>query len=439
MRRFRAGWSGVTTRFADSMFSRTALLVAASGFVFAMLFLVVGRTVAGLPAIRASAATLAEVIERYPRAVAQSAEGPPPARLRDEALARTLVWRAFAGELQEKLGSGAMLAIRADERGATVWVRVPASGTWARWHTELPDNSLRAGMLAMLVAVAAAVLVGGVLLARQITGPLRRLAVIADRLAAGEPLSLEPRPGETFAGGPLHDPPFPAPKEVRRVYQAFQRLCSSLRAAEQEREAMLAGVSHDVRTPVSRMRFALELYGESAGRRLLDEVEHELQELEQVASRFVAYARSNYEEPFGLVVLDDLVASAIRSRSFEGSVSFEPGAPRPACLQSGNVRALIDNLLENARKHGAEPVHVKTLQSAGEVQLVVRDGGSGIPATEQRVSLQPFVRLADQDAPGSGLGLAIVARVAKRHNGRVEMQNRADGFEVRVTLSPPRR
>lgn len=202
---------------------------------------------------------------------------------------------------------------------------------------------------------------------------------------------------------------------------------------------MLAGVSHDVRTPVSRMRFALELYGESAGRRLLDEVEHELQELEQVASRFVAYARSNYEEPFGLVVLDDLVASAIRSRRFEGDVSFEPGAPRPASLQSGNVRALIDNLLENARKHGAEPVHVKTLQSAGEVQLVVRDGGSGIPATEQRVSLQPFVRLANQDAPGSGLGLAIVARVAKRHNGRVEMQNRADGFEVRVTLSPPRR
>ena len=67
--------------------------------------------------------------------------------------------------------------------------------------------------------------------------------------------------------------------------------------------------------------------------------------------------------------------------------------------------------------------------------MIVRDGGNGISATDQAVALQPFVRLAEQDAPGSGLGLAIVARVAKRHDGRVEMRNRADGFEVRVTLS----
>jgi signal transduction histidine kinase len=311
-------------RFADSMFARTALLAAASGLVFAVLFLAVGRRVAGLPAIRASAATLAQLLERDPRAVAQSSGGPPPARLRDEALARTLLWRTFAGVLEEKLGPGVKLAIRADENGAVVWARIPASGNWARWHTELPSDGLRAGVLAMLASVAAAVLVGGVLLARQITGPLRQ---------------------------------------------------------------------------------------------------------------FIAYARSNYEEPFDLAVLDELVASAIRSRSFEGGVAFEPGAPVPALLQPGNVHALVEHLLENARKHGATPIHVRTRQSAGEVQLIVRDGGNGIPETDQVAALQPFVRLAEQEAPGSGLGLAIVARVAKRHNGRVEMRNGPDGFEVRATLS----
>jgi hypothetical protein len=132
-----------------------------------VLFLAVGRRVAGLPAIRASAATLAQLLERDPRAVAQSSGGPPPARLRDEALARTLLWRTFAGVLEEKLGPGVTLEIRADENGAVVWARIPASGNWARWHTERPSDGLRAGVLAMLASVAAAVLVGGVLLARQ--------------------------------------------------------------------------------------------------------------------------------------------------------------------------------------------------------------------------------------------------------------------------------
>ena len=407
-------------RFADSMFARTALLAAASGVVFAVLFLAVSRSLAGLPAIRASAAMLAEVLQRDPQAVVHSSEGPPPARLRDQALARTLIWRTFADVLEEKLGPSATLTIRADEDGAIVWARLPASGRWARWHTDLPSDGLRAGVLAMLIAIVVAVLVGGVLLARQITGPLRKLAAIADQLAAGVPRL---------------DAPLRGPKEVRRVHEAFQRLCASLRVAEQEREAVLAGVSHDMRTPISRLRFALELYGEGATPRLLDEVERELQDLEQAATRFIAYSRSNYEEPFDLTALDALVASVIRSHRFAGNVAFEPGAPEPASIQPGNVHALVENLLENARKHGAAPIHVRTSQSADEVQLIVRDGGNGIPATDHAAALQPFIRLAEQDAPGSGLGLAIVARVARRHNGRVEMRNRAQGFEVRVTLS----
>jgi two-component system, OmpR family, osmolarity sensor histidine kinase EnvZ len=428
------------TRFADSMFARTALLAAASGLVFAILFLAVGRSLAGLPAIRASAAMLAEVLALDPQAVGQSNEEPPLPRLRDEVLARTLIWRTFAGVLEEKLGPGAKLAIRADEAGAVVWAFMPAAGRWARWHTELPSEGLRAGVLAMLIGIAAAVLVGGMLLARQITGPLRELARIADRLAAGE--LLQPTPPESSRKDlPRNQPGRRArlrgPREVRRVHEAFQRLCGSLRLAEQDREAILAGVSHDLRTPISRLRFVLELYGEGAAPRLLDEVERELQDLEQAATRFIAYARSNYEEPFDLMALDALVTSAIGSHRFAGNVAFEPGAPAPALLQPGNVYALVENLLENARKHGAAPIHVHTRQSADEVQVIVRDGGTGIAATDQRTALQPFVRLTEQDAPGSGLGLAIVARVAKRHNGRVEMRNRADGFEIRVTLRPP--
>src|SRR5262249_54869868 len=111
-----------------------------------------------------------------------------------------------------------------------------------------------------------------------------------------------------------------------------------------------------------------------------------------------------------------------------------PGAPAPVSVQPGNVQALVENLLENARKHGTVPIHVHTEQSGREVRLIVRDSGSGIPDERHVVALQPFTRLSDQEATGSGLGLAIVARVARRHGGSVEMRNRSDGFEVRVTF-----
>jgi two-component system osmolarity sensor histidine kinase EnvZ len=402
------------------MFARTAWLAGVSSVVFAILFLGIGRSVAGLPAMRAAAAMMAEVIARDADAAGQSTEAPPSPRLRDEALAHTLMWRAFADALEEKLGPGTKLAVRADAQGAIVWVRVPSSGRWARWHTRLPSNGLRAGLLATLGAVAAAVLVGGVLLARQITGPLRTLAGIADRFAAGE------QPEET---------PLRGPKEVRHVHEAFLRLRHALLGAEQEREAMLAGVSHDMRTPISRLRFALELYGEGASLRLQDEIGRELQELERAAARFVAYARANYEEPFGPIVLDALVSAAIQMSGAAEVVTFEAGAPRPVPIQSGNVQALVENLLQNAFRHGSAPFHVRTEQSADEVGLIVRDGGGGIPRACHDEALQPFVRLAEQDASGSGLGLAIVARVAKRHGGRVELRNGTGGFEVRVTLS----
>jgi two-component system osmolarity sensor histidine kinase EnvZ len=404
----------------DTMFARTALLISASGLAFAILFLAVGRIFAGPPAIRASAMTLAELLERDPAIAAHAqAAGPPPSTWRDKVLAQTLLWRTFADVLTDRLGPRAGLEVRAHVEGAIIWVRMPPDGKWIHWQTSLPASNIRAGASALLIAIGVAITIGGVLMARQVTRPLRKLAIVADQLSAGE------LPGdETFTG----------PLEVRRVYDAFQRLCTSLQAAEREREALLAGVSHDMRTPISRVRFALELYGEGAAPRLVDELSSNLQELEQAASRFIAYARSHYDEPFSPTSVDSLVEASIEARGLARIVEFEARAPEPTFLQRDNVHALIDNLLDNAVKHGRRPIRIRTLQTGPELIVSVKDGGDGIPPARHAEVLQPFTRLAESTASGSGLGLAIVERVTKRHGGRVEMRNSSKGFEVRVTL-----
>jgi two-component system osmolarity sensor histidine kinase EnvZ len=278
-------------------------------------------------------------------------------------------------------------------------------------------------VLATLIAILAA----AALLARQLTHPLRRLASIADRFAAGEP------PEEAPVGGPV---------EVRHVQQAFLRMSRTLLAAEREREALLAGVSHDLRTPISRMRLAVGLYGEDANPRLLEEIEHDLGELEQAMAQFIAYARSNHAEAGALAVLDEIVSAVIDARRVaqEGgavAIGFEPGAPAALHLETFNVQRVVENLVDNAVRHGRPPVHVRTEQSDLFATLVVRDAGAGIPEEKRQAVLQPFVRLASSDAKsaGSGLGLAIVERIAHRHGGTVTLSNVPGGFEVRVTFS----
>jgi two-component system, OmpR family, osmolarity sensor histidine kinase EnvZ len=334
-------------------------------------------------------------------------------------LSRTAVWREFSQTLAQRLEAGSRLEIRSTDAGPVVWAYIPKSKGWISRQIDLPRLELRGALLFVALGLLLVVLVGAALLARQLTGPLRRLATLADRFAAGEPPSPEP------VGGPL---------EIRHVQSAFVRLSGSLQAAEQEREAMLAGVSHDLRTPLSRMRFALGLHGEGANPRLIEELERDLDELDELVGQFVAYARSNYEETRTQVDLDALVASVINAHEATASIEWRGASSRTVSLEAGNVRRLVKNLVDNAIRHGKPPVQVSTSQTEWDVTLIVRDSGSGISPADQQAALEPFTQLGAEDAPGSGLGLAIVSRIARRHCGEVSMRQNPDGFEVRVTL-----
>jgi two-component system, OmpR family, osmolarity sensor histidine kinase EnvZ len=412
-------------RLFDTMFARTAWLILAVVIALCLLLIAVQRNATVLPAMRSSAAALAALIQRDETLRDEArAIGPPRAGWRDRLIARSAVWRTFADELREQLGPGTQLELRSAEAGPVIWARVPGTNGWISRQMDLPRGELRGAFLAVVVGIVVAILLAAALLARQLTGPLRRLASQADRIRAGN--------------APIEQPSG-APAEVRQVQEAFTRLWQGLRSAEQERESLLAGVSHDLRTPIGRMRLAVGLYGDGANPQLLEELEHDLAELEQAAAQFIGYARSNYEEPAAPAVLDAIVAEAVGARALAAGespkIDWQGAASQPLMLEARNVRRVVDNLLDNAVRHGRAPVQVRTEQRGGVAALVVRDAGPGICAENQRAALQPFVRLARTDASGSGLGLAIVDRIARRHGGQVTMATVPEGFEVRVTFA----
>jgi two-component system osmolarity sensor histidine kinase EnvZ len=428
-----------TMRDIDTMFTRTVLLILAVVLIVAALMISLQRQ-GMVPAMRTFAAVIAELVERDGTIRREAhAPGPEPPTLRDRVLSATPAWRTFSKALAARLGPGAQLEIRGSAAGPLVWVHLPNTSGWIVRQLDLPRPELRGKLLAITAGSLAAIFLGAALLARQLTGPLRRLERMAERFAAGEPPEQQP------VGGPV---------EIRNVHNAFVELWRSLEVAGQEREDLLAGVSHDLRTPVSRMRFAVGLHGADAHPRLIEELEHDLTELEQLAGQFIAYARTNYEEARVPRVLDEVVGAAVesaaaaqsavlsaeiqdagRDRSSQLGIEWRAGAPAGVALEAANIRRLTDNLIDNALRHGKPPIRVYTAQTDVDVSIVVLDGGPGIPAEHWRTALEPFTRFADRATPGSGLGLAIVNRIARRHGGCVSMRHTSAGFEVRVTLA----
>lgn len=408
-------------RELDTMFSRTALLILGVVCVLSLLFFVVQRNASLLPAVRTAAITIADLMV-HDESMSREAQpqGPGPADWRDRALAWSPAWRTFSSTVSTRLGPDTRLEIRSGQAGPVVWARLPGSTGWISRQIDLPRPELRGALFLMFGGAVVAVLVGAAWLARQLTVPLRKIARLADRVAAGE------APTDEDVGGPA---------EIRHVQNAFVRLWRSLRSAEHEREALLAGVSHDLRSPIGRMRLALSLYGEQAEPRLVEELEHDLNELEQFAGQFIAYARSNYEEVSSPAVVDEIVGAAIDARGKDPVIEWHGAAPVPASVEARNVRRAVENLIDNAIRHGVPPISVRTEQKLGQIAIVVRDAGAGIPVEDQEAVLQPFVRLDSRDGGGSGLGLAIVNRIARRHRGSVSMTRGPDGFEVRLTLA----
>jgi len=291
------------------------------------------------------------------------------------------------------------------------WVMLPRGRFEPRFGVE---------WLAWGTALLALALLGAALIASRIARPLAALTRAAERLGRGE------------TPAPL---PVEGPRELRTVSAAFNRMASDLASLERERAMVLAGISHDIRTPLARLRLGLEIVG--GERATAEAMALDIEEIDAVIGQFLAFARGESEDQ-PQDDLDALVSELTEQYVRRGKrVSFVPGGVAPLRFARPALRRAIANLVDNALNYAGEPVELRTRAAEGAAIVEVLDRGPGVPPGEAERLKQPFTRLdPSRGGPGgAGLGLAIVERVARAHRGSLELLPReGGGLVARIKL-----
>jgi two-component system, OmpR family, sensor kinase len=238
--------------------------------------------------------------------------------------------------------------------------------------------------------------------------------------------------------------------EVAVLARDFDAMADQLRANRSAITQLLRDISHELRSPLARMRVALGLARQPPAdlSRQLDRLEREIERLDSLISQVLKLARLHgTEAPFAREAfdLDEVIEEVVRDANFEGAVKNcrvrLDGATNAAV--NGNrdlLRSAIENVLRNAVRYSHQDslIGVSVARSGTEVSILIRDGGPGVPAQDLERIFEPFYRVAesrDRDTGGEGIGLAITAQVMKAHGGSASAANRREGgLEVRLSL-----
>ncbi|MFK4752393.1 ATP-binding protein [Oceanobacter antarcticus] len=299
-----------------------------------------------------------------------------------------------------------------NNRPGNLLVSMPISGqTYPIILSEvIPDRSPRGALVTMTSLGVLLALASALWLQRRLHRPLARV------VAAAEAVVRDERPSPLPENGPL---------EIATLGRSFNLLVCSLSSAEQERSLMLAGISHDLRTPLTKLRLYVELLPEDTEAELRDGMVRGIDQIDEAVGQFLDFANPGSAEPEQPLLLHELgqtVAANLTDPSQAvtldlAPVPVVPGRPRA-------LRRAVGNLLINAWRHGQAPVSLHTGLGDGGVWIEVRDRGPGIAAADAKRLCQPFVRgeAARSGVPGTGLGLAIAERIARLHNGQLLLQ-----------------
>jgi two-component system osmolarity sensor histidine kinase EnvZ len=251
---------------------------------------------------------------------------------------------------------------------------------------------------------------------------LRRLAAAAEGFGKGRPVPFSKVEGAL---------------EVRQAAVAFIQMRDRIRRQIRQRTEMLAGVSHDLRTPLTRMKLGLELLGGSPA---VTDLKSDVADMERLVNLYLDFARGEgTETPVNTdiaLLIEDVVAAVRR----EGTpLSVEPGSELVVPVRPNALSRCLNNLVANARQHGRH-VWLSSVMLEDGVDILIDDDGPGIPAAERERVFQPFIRLdpsRNSSTGGIGLGLTIARDVARSHGGDVHLETSPRGG-LRARLHLPR-
>ncbi|MDH3513455.1 MAG: ATP-binding protein, partial [Gammaproteobacteria bacterium] len=310
-------------------------------------------------------------------------------------------------------------------RGASFLVQAQLrDGHWVSFAQRLPEEPFAwpYKLLLALAVLLVSVIALSLLAVRWLTRPLGVLAVAADEL------------GRDIRRAPLAEK---GPAEVRRAAAAFNTMQSRLQTYLREREQMLAAVSHDLRTPITRLRLRAEMIEDES---LRVKFARDLAEMEAMTTAALDFLRGAHVDepvqPVDVLALLESLQADMEEAGHEVQVRAQDIAPFPARPLA--LKRCLTNLADNAVKYGKR-AEIGVEDDGRELRITVADDGPGIPEAELKRVFEPFYRIEgsrSRETGGVGLGLSVARDIARAHRGELALRNRPGGGLEAVLMLP---
>lgn len=227
--------------------------------------------------------------------------------------------------------------------------------------------------------------------------------------------------------------------EIRELTTAFNLMAEEVRSLLENRTVLLSGISHDLRTPITRLKLALSML-DGAEPGLVARMERDLDEMSRLISDMLAFARALKVDELSECDLNRLLSELAAQAARLGPVEWRAGEACIARVGEAALRRVIGNLMENARRYGGDaPVTLALSCGEKEIRIGVLDRGPGIPVEQREAVFRPFYRLEgsrSREEGGSGLGLAIVRQLVDAYGWRIELSDRAGGGLAALLVIP---
>ncbi|GAA6183951.1 MULTISPECIES: two-component system sensor histidine kinase EnvZ [Alteromonadaceae] len=342
----------------------------------------------------------------------------------ESGLQQAIYYQFFSRQISDLLGGEADVRISASEP-FLIWVNPPQdSNVWI----SIPMASFTEGDISpltiYLIVIGILSVAGGWIFVRRLNKPIHALQVAALEVAKGN------------VPAPLKEQ---GASELIAVTSAFNQMSKGIKQLEDDRALLTAGISHDLRTPLTRIRLASEMLPDEQ-LWIKEGIVHDIEDMNDIIDQFIDYVRQDTRERREKLSLNELIEDVVQARNIQENHHIDTHLSELPMLMIRRVaiKRVLDNLIENAFRYGSQNILITSGHDKRNRQVFfeVRDYGPGIPEENIEDLFQPFTQ-GDKarGSGGSGLGLAIIKRIVGLHKGKIELSNHSEGgLRARVTL-----
>ncbi|WP_299010655.1 two-component system sensor histidine kinase EnvZ [uncultured Shewanella sp.] len=332
---------------------------------------------------------------------------------REAGVNKATYYSYFSSQMSEYLDGPAEVRI-AQGAEFQIWIRPPqAPSIWVKVPLQDISEQNLSPLTLYLMVIGALSVAGGWWFARKQNLPLKRLQTSALAVSKGEfPKAL----------------PLTGSSELIAVTKAFNQMSYSMEQLEHDKALLMAGISHDLRTPLTRIRLASEMIN-SQDEYLKEGIAHDIEDMDAIINQFIDYIRQDQSSNYEIAQVNDIIKDVANSEHNRNGIIEIDLADLPKIpIQIVAIKRVLSNFVENAFRYGNGWIKISSQFDGQRVGFSIEDDGTGIDESQIPKLFEPFIQGdSARGSIGSGLGLAIVRRIVDRHQGKIVLSNRPEG------------